>query len=99
MSFLQSIIAYFLIPIVGFLMFVIIIQIIMSWLVAFGVVNLQNPTFRSIYYGLERLVAPMMDPVRRFLPPMGGLDLSPLVVIFALQWIRGWLLPMVYNAV
>lgn len=68
--------------------FVIIIQAVMSWLVAFNVLSLRNPTVRSIWGGLERMTEPVYRPIRNMLPPMGGFDLTPMVaflIIFFLQ--------------
>lgn len=67
---------------------IIIVQAVMSWLVAFKVLSIQNPTVRSIWGGLERVTEPVYAPVRRIIPPLGGLDLTPmavLLIIFFLQ--------------
>lgn len=61
--------------------YVIIAQVVLSWLVAFNVINLSNDFVRQIYVGLEKLLAPIFRPIRRFMPDLGGLDLSPMVVI------------------
>jgi YggT family protein len=68
--------------------FVIFAHFILSWLISFQVLNLRQPLVAQIWFGLNRLLQPVYAPIRRFLPDMGGLDLSPLVVliaIFALQ--------------
>ena len=68
--------------------FVVIAQVIMSWLINFNVLNRNQPLVSQIWTGLERLLEPLYQPIRRFLPSMGGLDLAPLVVIigvYALQ--------------
>ncbi|KCZ57113.1 YggT family protein [Hyphomonas chukchiensis] len=67
---------------------IIIVQAVMSWLVAFNVLSIRNPTVRSIWGGLERITEPVYAPIRRILPPLGGLDLTPmavLLIIFFLQ--------------
>lgn len=63
------------------LMWIIIIQAILSWLVAFNVVNTHNDFVRSFFNALDRLTSPMYRPIRRILPDFGGLDFSPIVVI------------------
>ncbi len=93
MSFLASIIYYFLIPIVGLVIFLIVVQVVFSLLVAFGAVQLNHPTVRQIYNMLERAVAPILDPIRKILPPIGGMDFSPLIAILVLQWVQSWALP------
>jgi YggT family protein len=74
----------FLIYILQILIYVIVIQAILSWLVAFNVINLDNRFVRSLLQGLERLLDPLLRPIRRMLPDMGGIDLSPLVLILGI---------------
>ena len=68
--------------------YLIFAHFIMSWLLAFNVLNPRQQFVQQIWQGLSRLLEPIYGPVRRILPPMGGLDLAPLVVligIYALQ--------------
>lgn len=69
---------------IGVVKFIVIAHIIMSWLINFGVLNMHQPIVAQIWDGLNRLLQPIYDPIRRFLPNMGGLDLAPLVVILGL---------------
>ena len=62
-------------------MWVIIIQAVLSWLVAFHVINTYNENVRRFLYALDRITEPMYRPIRRILPDFGGLDFSPMVVI------------------
>ena len=64
---------------------IIIASAIMSWLVAFGVINVRNQVIRVIVDLLYRVTEPVLRPIRRILPNMGPVDLSPLVV-FILIW-------------
>lgn len=66
---------------IGVVKFIVIAHIIMSWLINFGVLNMRQPIVAQIWDGLNRLLQPIYEPIRRFLPNMGGLDLAPLVVI------------------
>src|SRR3990167_507287 len=61
--------------------YVIIIQAIMSWLIAFNVINTHNDVVRSIWIALDRLTEPLYRPIRRVMPDLGALDLSPMVVL------------------
>ena len=66
------------------LIWIIIAQVVLSWLIAFNVINTSNNFVRSVLMGLERLLAPLYRPIRRFLPDLGGIDLSPMVLILAI---------------
>jgi YggT family protein len=68
--------------------FIIIAHIIMSWLINFQVLNLRQPVVASIWQGLNGLLEPVYNRVRRFLPNIGGLDLAPLVVLIAVYALR-----------
>ncbi|QNE32032.1 YggT family protein [Sphingomonas sp. NBWT7] len=63
---------------------VIIIQFVLSLLVAFNVVNMQSNFVRSLYQGLDRLTEPMYRPLRRILPQLQGIDLAPAVVLIGI---------------
>ncbi len=64
--------------------FIVVVHIIMSWLINFGVLNMNQQIVAQIWDGLNRLLQPIYDPIRRILPNMGGLDLAPLIVILGL---------------
>ena len=68
--------------------FIIIAHIIMSWLINFQVLNIRQPLVAQVWYGLQRLLEPVYRPIRRMLPPMGGLDLAPMVLIFGIFALR-----------
>jgi YggT family protein len=68
--------------------YVMIAQIIMSWLINFQVLNLRQPAIAQLWYGLNRLLEPIYAPLRRFMPNVPGLDLAPLaafVILLILQ--------------
>ena len=69
------------IMLLSILWWIIIIQAILSWLLAFNVLNFNSPAVRSISTGLDRVTAPLYRPIRKLLPDFGGLDFSPLVVL------------------
>jgi YggT family protein len=79
-------------------MWVIIISAILSWLIAFNVVNRSNQFVYTVADSLYRITEPALRPIRRALPDFGGLDLSPVVLILGLIFLRdvvihGWLYP------
>jgi YggT family protein len=67
---------------------IIIATVILSWLVAFNVINGSNPYVRQVGYALRRLTEPVLAPVRRVLPDLGGIDISPIVVLIGLQFLQ-----------
>ena len=74
---------------------VVIAAVIMSWLLAFNVVNYHNNIVRSVVRILDALTEPVFRAVRKILPPLGGLDLSPLVVFFAVWILQRFVLPWI----
>ncbi|WP_170425931.1 YggT family protein [Ruegeria arenilitoris] len=68
--------------------FIILAHVIMSWLINFQVLNLHQQLVAQIWYGLNRLLEPIYGPIRRILPNMGGLDLTPLVVLIGVYALR-----------
>lgn len=71
-----------------------IISAILSWLVAFNVINTRNLTVYRIMEALDRFTAPILEPFRRFIPPMGGFDLSFIVCILVIRGMQIYLLPL-----
>jgi YggT family protein len=70
------------------LVWVIIAQVIISWLVAFNVINTSSNFVRTLLDGLDRLTAPLYRPIRKIMPDFGGIDFSPIVLILAIQILR-----------
>ena len=71
------------------LWWIIIGQVILSWLIAFNVINVHSGGVRAFIVALDRLTAPLYRPIRRLLPDFGGLDFSPLVILLAIWILRG----------
>ncbi len=80
-----SAVLFLLYAVLGLLKWLIIISAIVSWLIAFDVVNVRNPNVYRLVSTLDRASTPLLAPIRRFLPPFGGLDLSPIVFFLLLQ--------------
>lgn len=69
-------------------MYVIIAQAIISWLVAFNVINTHSDFVRSFLRALDRITEPLYRPIRKILPDFGGLDFSPMVVLLLIYILR-----------
>ncbi len=67
---------------------VIIVQVVLSWLLAFNVLNTSSHGVRTFAVAIDRLTAPLYRPIRRMLPDFGGIDFSPLVVLILIQVIK-----------
>ncbi|MGO9388852.1 YggT family protein [Rhodoblastus sp.] len=67
---------------------VIIVMALMSWLLAFDVINMRNDLVRSVWNGVNSLTEPALRPIRRFIPPIGGMDISPIVLLLLLSFIQ-----------
>ncbi len=76
---------------------VILIGVILSWLVAFNVVNTHNRFVHTVGDVMHRLTEPLQAPIRRVLPNLGGLDLSPMVLILGVIFARGVIERLLYN--
>ena len=68
--------------------FIVIAHVVMSWLINFQVLNLRQPLVAQVWDGLTRLLEPVYSRVRRIVPPMGGLDLAPLIVLVGVAVLR-----------
>ncbi len=80
------------------LVIALVITAVLSWLVAFDVINLRNPTMRQVYYGLERITEPLARPIRRYVPPLGGVDLSFIILFLVIRGVQIFLLPALHAA-
>ncbi len=66
----------------------VIIWVVMSWLVSFNVVNTHNRIVYLVGDFLHRITAPALQPIRRFIPNLGGIDISPFILILLLIFLR-----------
>ena len=66
------------------LVYIIIAQVILSWLFAFNVINPHSGFMRTLVDALERITAPLYRPIRKIMPDFGGIDFSPLVLLLAI---------------
>lgn len=78
------------------LFWIIMIQVILSWLFVFNVINHSNDMVRSIVRGLDAVTAPIYRPIRRVLPDFGGLDFAPMIVLLLIYILQRILLPAIF---
>lgn len=88
MSVLTSAILWLILQIIDIYWWVIIISAIMSWLLAFDVINFRNDIVRMIWNIVNALTEPLLRPIRRFLPNLGGVDVSPIVLLLLLMFVQ-----------
>ena len=79
---------WLILQIINLYVWLIIIQVVMSWLIAFNVINTNNRFVYMVGDFLYRVTEPAMRPIRRILPSLGGIDLSPMVVLLLIIFIR-----------
>ena len=92
-----SFIFFILGQLLGLLVLAIIISAVCSWLVAFNVINIRHPVARNILGVLEAVTRPVLRPFQRFIPTLGGIDISPIVAIIVIQAAQRFLLPWLHG--
>jgi YggT family protein len=81
--------------ILGLTLVVVIANAVMSWLVAFDIINLRNKLVATIYDTCERITDPLLKPIRKIIPNLGGVDLSPVVLIIGIQFLQNFAVPLI----
>lgn len=76
--------------------YVIIVVAILSWLIAFNVINIYNNVVRTIWESLNAMTEPVLRPIRNMLPNVGGLDLSPLILLLLIFLIQDVITKYIY---
>lgn len=83
----------YLLQFVGYLInlytYIVIAVVIVSWLMAFGVINAYNPMVRSIWQALNAVTEPLLAPIRNAMPNLGGIDISPVILLLACYFFQG----------
>jgi YggT family protein len=68
--------------------YVVVATVIMSWLIGFNVVNIRNDVVRSIWTMLNALTEPLLAPIRRVLPSLGSIDISPIILFLGIEFVK-----------
>jgi len=88
-----------LIYLLDFYWWIVIIAVVVSWLIAFNVINTRNHAVAMVTDVLYRLTEPVFRPIRNLMPNLGGLDFSPLIVLLIIyvliRWLGDYILPVV----
>ena len=82
--------------VVTLIIWAVILSAILSWLVGFNIINVRNRLVYIIVDSLQRITEPLLLPIRRLLPNLGGLDLSPIVLILLLIFFRNLVFEYLY---
>lgn len=85
--------------IISLYIYVVIASVVMGWLMAFGVINAYNPMVRSIWQALSAVTEPLLRPIRSVLPNMGGIDISPIILLIAITGIVDFFIPYLMRVV
>lgn len=83
--FIFATLAWILGTLIQIFILIIILEVALSWLIAFELVNANNEAARNLTNLLKRVTDPVYKPIRKYVPPVGGIDLTPLVVIIGVQ--------------
>ena len=75
--------------VLGLYMWALLISVILSWLVHFNVINTSNQFVYMVGNFLHRITEPVLAPIRRIMPDLGGIDISPIIVILIITFLRG----------
>ena len=71
--------------VINALIFIIIIEVVLSWLIVFEVINVRNPNAQKFIALIQRITQPIMNPIRKVIPSIGGIDITPIIAIFGLS--------------
>lgn len=92
MSPIDGLIVYIVDPLLSLLWIVVLVSVILSWLISFNVVNTHNQFVAMIWRVTTAVTEPLLAPIRRILPPLGGLDFSPIVLLLLIGFVQGYVL-------
>jgi len=84
----MAIIGNILILLLDICFWIIIIQVVLSWLITFEVINIRNPQAANFVRLIDRITAPVYTPLRKLIPPIAGIDITPIIIIFAIYLLK-----------
>lgn len=87
----MAILGQFLILILNIFFWIIVAQVILSWLIAFDVINIRNAKAQNLIMLLNKITEPVYKPLRKVIPAIGGIDITPIIVIFAISLLQNFI--------
>ncbi|TNE37345.1 MAG: YggT family protein [Alphaproteobacteria bacterium] len=78
--------------ILDIVLLIVIVDVVLSWLVAFNVVNRANEGVRKVQDFTRSVTEPLLRPIRQVVPPLGGLDVTPIILLFAIRLVQIWVI-------
>lgn len=97
----MSAVIYFIFLVINFaldlIVWLVIANAVVSWLIAFDIINLRNRAAYNAVKFLDRAVSPLLAPFRRFIPPLGGMDITPVLLIIIIVAAQRALLPAAFQ--
>jgi YggT family protein len=91
-----SFLAYIVSALLELVILALVVNAILSWLIAFDVVNMRNRFVYQFSRFLDAVTRPILRPVQQVIPPLGGVDISPIIVIIVLVGIQRFILPLIF---
>lgn len=85
---MEIIIGQILILLLNIFFWIIIAQVVLSWLIAFDVVNLKNAQARNLVALIQKITDPVYKPLRKFIPAIAGIDITPIIIIFGISLLK-----------
>lgn len=84
----MGVIGQFLLFLLDVCFWIIIIQVVLSWLITFEVINIRNQQAANFVRLIDRITTPVFAPLRKIVPPIAGIDITPIIVIFAIYLLK-----------
>ena len=84
----MAIIGEILLLLLNICFWIIIVQVVLSWLITFEVINIRNPQAANFVRLIDRVTAPVYRPLRKLIPPIAGIDITPIILIFGIYLLK-----------
>lgn len=85
---MEILIGKLLILVLDIFFWIIILQVVFSWLIAFDIINIKNPQAQNLIRLITRITDPVYKPLRKFIPAIGGIDITPIIIILGISILK-----------